>query len=539
MSGPAAASPADAAPVRTRRPAAYPILVAAWLVVVQWREFGASRAGLTDLLTSLLAAAGTALLGWWLAGLLTADRDRRALLALLPVLWVSLYSTFVAFAGGLMPLSPAEAPVLWTAFLAALAVVLRRAPVHGAVTRALTIAPALLLLLQGAAIASALRPPRATAPASAAAPRSAERPDIYLIVLDKYSAAPWLREVYGHDNAPFEDSLRALGFFVPRAARTNYAHTGLVLASMMNGRPVHELLPEPRVRWPGIFEKLEHARAWEFLKARGYTFYFFPTTFSGTAQNASADRVLVRPVPETPRSPFHTWLAHSPVGTIRTAICLRIACPARARAPQTVFPYPLESADDIEWKLATTATLPDSAGPVVAFTHILAPHEPYQFDAQCRHLPPWWPNSDAGIDSTVRAAYAAQVQCVNTMLLRTVRALLDRSAVPPVILIQGDHGHGRITRDAMMGQTLRKDELAPDQLRERLEVFAAYRAEGVAGWYDTITPANVLPLVFNARFRAGWAMNPDRSWWSDFYQDPLRLLPVTEEELSRGGRPSP
>lgn len=523
------------------RPVAYPALVAAWLVVVQWREIGASRAGLTDLLTSVGAGVLIALLGWLLAGRLTSDRDRRALLALLPVLWVSLYSTFVAFAGSLMPMSPAEAPILWTAVVLLLGVLLRRAPVHGSVTRTLTIATALLLALQGVAVAGALRPAREAPTTATAAPRSADRPDVYIIVLDKYSAAPWLRTVYGHDNGPFEDSLRAMGFFVPRAARTNYAHTGLVLASMMNGRPVHELIDEPRVRWPGIFEKLERARAWEFLRGRGYRFFFFPTTFSGTAQNASADRVMARPVPETPRAPLHSWLAHAPFGTIRTAVCLRVSCPPRVRAPQTVFPYPLESADDIEWKLSMTASLPDSAGPIVAFTHILAPHEPYQFDAQCRHLPPWWPNSDAGIDSTVRAAYAAQVACTNTMLLRTVRTLLDRSAVPPVILIQGDHGHGRITRDAMMGQTVPKAELSPAQLRERLEVFAAYRADGVTGWYDTITPVNVLPLVFNARFGAGWAMNPDRSWWSDFYQDPLRLLPVTDADLgvSRGAPPSP
>jgi hypothetical protein len=529
------------------RPVLYPALVAAWLVLVQWRQAGASSAALMDLLTSLAAAVLLALAGWLAAVPLTPDRDRRALLALLPVLWVSLYSTFVAFAGSLMPLSPAEAPMLWTVLLLLAGVALRRAPVQAMVTRTLTIAVALLLGLQVAALGRELRPAARGPIVVTSAPRSADRPDVYLIVLDKYSSNPWLRSVYGHDNGPFEDSLRTLGFFVPRASRTNYAHTGLVLASMMNGRPVHEMITEPRSRWPAVHEKLEDARAWEFFKARGYRFFFFPSTYPGTVENRNADRTMARPVPEPPRPALTTWRKHAPFGTIRTAVCLRVKCPGRVRVAQKLFPYPLESSGDLEWKFSTLATLPDSAGPIIAFAHILAPHEPYQFDAACRHLPPWWPNTDAGQDAEVRKAYAAQVNCVNTMVLRTVRELLARSAVPPIILIQGDHGHGRLTRDAMMGQTVPKSELTSDQLRERLDVFAAYRADGLeAQWYETISPMNVLPLVLNERFGAGWTVNADRSWWSDHFADPLRLQPVTDAELgarvtgvSRGARPSP
>ncbi len=526
------------------RPVLYPALAAAWLVVAQWRQAGASMAGLTDLLTSVVAAALLALAAWALAGAITPDRDRRALLSLLPVLWVSLYSTFVAFAGGLMPLSPAEAPILWTVLLLLVGVALRRAPVGATVTRTLTIATALLLTLQVVAIAGELRSTAPELVAGSAAPRSADRPDVYIIILDKYSSNPWLRSVYGHDNGPFEDSLRALGFFVPRESRTNYPHTGLVLASMMNGRPVHEMITEPRSRWPAIHEKLEDARAWEFFKARGYRFFFFPSTYPGTVANRNADRTMARPVPDPPIPPLTTWRKHAPFGTIRTAVCLRLGCRERVRTAQKLFPYPLESSDDIEWKFAMTASLPDSVGPIIAFTHVLSPHEPYQFAADCRQLPPWWPNTDAGQDAEVRAAYAAQVQCVNTMLLRTVRALVERSVVPPIILIQGDHGHGRLTRDAMMGQTVPRAELTRDQLRERLDVFAAYRADGLeAQWYETISPVNVLPLVLNARFGAGWTLNADRSWWSDFFADPLRLTPLTDADLgppvSRGARPSP
>ena len=38
--------------------------------------------------------------------------------------------------------------------------------------------------------------------------------------------------------------------------------------------------------------------------------------------------------------------------------------------------------------------------------------------------------------------YAAQVQHVNRLVEETVSAILARSATPPVIIIQGDHGPG-------------------------------------------------------------------------------------------------
>lgn len=51
--------------------------------------------------------------------------------------------------------------------------------------------------------------------------RTPQLPDVYVIVLDMHDATAWLLAEYGLDQSRFEDSLRALGFFIPRTTRAN------------------------------------------------------------------------------------------------------------------------------------------------------------------------------------------------------------------------------------------------------------------------------------------------------------------------------
>ena len=79
-----------------------------------------------------------------------------------------------------------------------------------------------------------------------------EPPDIYYLVLDAYSRADVLKEVYHHDNSPFLEALKKKGFYVAHASQSNYAHTAKSLASTLNlnylsdlGLIQHNPLPPP------------------------------------------------------------------------------------------------------------------------------------------------------------------------------------------------------------------------------------------------------------------------------------------------------
>lgn len=520
----------------------YPALLAIFLVVVQWRQAGPLAGRGADLVTSIGAALVVVVVGTALARFATKDPDRRALVTLIAVLFASLFSSFVVYTAPALSLRIGDAVILWTAICALLVMGARHAPVTSRTSRVLTIALSALLTLQLVGIASSVRPASSRVTAGPGAGRSAERPDVYVIVLDKYSATRWLRDSYGFDNRPFEDSLRQLGFYLPARARTNYPHTSLVLATLLDGRLVHRTVADPEAKWPAVFARIENAQLLTFLRDKGYRFAFFPTSFNATWENKNADLVITAPRRVRRRSPFHTFRANAPFDALLGLRCGMRGCATEGTTTATQFPYPVEPASAIAWKLRTLGTLPDSAGPIVAFLHVLAPHEPYQFRATCEPYAPWWPLRDDDADTNARHAYRDQVECVNTMVLATVRALLARSAVPPIIIIQADHGHARMALDAMRGRNIPLADLSPSRIRERLDVFGAYLAPGGDTiWYDSISPANVIPRLLNARFGAAMPANADSSWWVDDFFRPLALTPVTAAQLrlSRGGPPSP
>lgn len=527
------------------RSAPYPFLVAAWFALVQWRQGGVASTGrLGDLLTSVAAALMVAAFGVLLGRAIAKDHAARGLVALVVVAWGALYSSYAAYAVLLgLRLPVGEGVLVWTLACALAVLLARRLTVGEGFVRALSIGSGLLLAFQVVGTTTAMR--TTSRETGLGAGRSADRPDIYLFVLDKYTATPWLTASYGVDNRAFEDSLRALDFVLPAAARTNYPHTSLVLATLLDGAPVHETVNDSTARWPAVFARVEQGRMIAALQERGYRFAFFPTTFHATSRHPRADLTLT---PEGARRAawFHSWRAHAPFDALASLRCGRRGCQGSAGERVQTFPYPHETASAILWKFETVRTLPDSSGPIFAFVHALLPHEPYQFAADCTPQEPWWPvndaDADAAADSTIRAAYAAQVHCANRFVLETVRELIRRSEISPIILIQSDHGHGRMTEDAMSGRTVSLVDLSAAALRERLDVFAAYRVPGHPALFpDTVTPASVLPRTLNALFDAGLPVPGDRTWWVDAFRQPLRVTPLPPERLrlSTDAPPSP
>jgi hypothetical protein len=142
----------------------------------------------------------------------------------------------------------------------------------------------------------------------------------------------------------------------------------------------------------------------------------------------------------------------------------------------------------------------------------MVPHEPYIYDARCGHREPYWPITDGGAEAArVRAAYTSQIQCLNAKLLYLLTALRARSPTEPIILLQGDHGHGRL------GRHLPAFEVADEESRsERASVFAAYAFPGVStdSLPEDITPVNALRFVLREYFGDTLAPLEDITYWS-------------------------
>jgi hypothetical protein len=106
------------------------------------------------------------------------------------------------------------------------------------------------------------------------------------------------------------------------------------------------------------------------------------------------------------------------------------------------------------------------------------------------------------------------VTCTNRMLLSLVDTLLSASRRPPIIILQGDHGHGRFP----LGRPPALSAVTREQVEDRTQVFAAYHMPAVppAAIRDSISPVNVWPLLLTHHFGTPTPALPDESYWSTF-----------------------
>jgi hypothetical protein len=370
--------------------------------------------------------------------------------------------------------------------------------------------------LRGSRLARELAAP--VPPTGVALPAAHEpRRDIYIIILDEYANSSVLRERFGFDNRQFEDSLRQLGFTIPRLIHSNYVHTLLSLPSLLNFSHLTRLGEELGTHNtdPTLPDYLvEHNRTAAFLKARGYQFLFFPSQWwISTEHNRNAAWEFqawsgFNPAREATRSD----LRRSFVGTTPLALLHK---------------NDAYDADHVQRTLAAIEQVPSRKEPTFGLAHILNPHFPYVFDADCHPLKS---RPTGGWGQGRQEAYISQVRCLNTLLLRTVTTLLQRSAPAPIILLVGDHG----TNSLRYSDAKSAEAVSPAQARERFGALGAFflPGEGARQLADSVTLVNVVPKVLNHYFQAGIHLAPDKLYMS-LERTPYLFVEVDQASLSQ------
>jgi hypothetical protein len=490
-----------------------------------------SLRGWTDLawpIPTVLVLAG---FFWILAYGLSRDPAKAALLSLL---WIVAFSVFGYTAEALLPTGAIQLVggdlgllvfFLVMLFGPSLALV-RTSRSLEAANRYATLVAGLLVLFTAVQLYRGLHqvrslqvlvPPPASTGHGAA---SGDAPDIYVIILDKYTGGEMLAKHFGYDNGEFESSLRSRGFIVPRHGRANYPQTQLALAAMLNLDYIQHL-----PRQVHLFDLIENNRLATFLKQRNYRFVFFPTGFKFTSRNRNADLQL--PEPTQVKSEFGgVWQRTTMMPEVFRVGCAVLGCHAGRLV------YVAEGPDLMDWKFRQLQSLTDSSSPTFVFAHLALPHEPYLYRADCTHREPYWPMG-AGVigNREAESAYLEQLTCVNRKVSVLVDSILARSRRPPIILLQADHGHGRFGRYLPEFK-----DLDDYRLRERMSVFAAYYLPDLApdSVSDSISPVNVTRLVLRHYFGADVPPLPEESYWatqSRIY-DFVRIAPSRTESAS-------
>jgi hypothetical protein len=323
--------------------------------------------------------------------------------------------------------------------------------------------------------------------------------DIYLIVLDEYANAEATMGRYGFDNREFLDSLERLGFTIP-TVHSNYMHTVLSIPSLLNASHLLELGREVpgRTSDPALPNYLaENSRVVSFLKAHGYHFAFFPSFWwPATRHNRHADvDGSGSGGPGLARA-----LGHS---ELRRDLRIMSVLDLLHRENQ----WHAADADHISHTFAGLARVPAIPGPVFAFAHVISPHKPFTFDEHCRTL-------GASAERRPGGGYVRQVECLDHMVLRLVTTLLRESDVPPVILLQGDHG----TSASAFDSASTVDQIPAAAARERFAAFGAYYLPGAGhkAMGDSVTVVNVLGDVLRAYFAADLPRQSDAMFLSTY-----------------------
>ncbi len=499
--------------------ATYPFLLVA-IPVLYLAANNPGEFGVRDLLIALSVCLGLTMVVYVVAFLLLHNRKDGQLPALITLIVVG----WVLGARLLMPVpdSPPSATALIAGLLVSgvllIGLALRPKALRVAATY-LTHTYAILVLWLGGDIAfdwfrqreQISRSPlvRALAqPVSASRPLSSPARSVYVIVLDEYANRAVLRDVHGFDNRPFEDSLRALGFNVPASVRSNYVHTYLSLASLLNAAHVHQIqreLPSGSTDRTLANHLVAHNRVARVLQDNGYRFIFFPSSWwHSTLSSPIADSVVeVYPV--------------FSIGRALSATAFR-----RAIWENTLVSWFYRDAEGdaeiVRRTLEGISRLPKERGPIFSFAHVMSPHRPYVLTSSCKARSAVWHRESS--------LYIAQVQCLNRLILQTVSHLIDDSTVKPIIILQGDHG------TSFLGYSSPPDvsQVSTAAARERFGAFGAYyfpenRASALG---DTVSVVNVLGDVLRQYFGADLPPEPD-----EFYLS-LERLPFAFQKMNRG-----
>ena len=337
--------------------------------------------------------------------------------------------------------------------------------------------------------------------------------DIYYIVLDGYASSSTLRDIYGYDNSEFTDYLTKNGFYIASQSQSNYTLTHLSLASSLNMEYVNYLsdklgIESKSCRVP--YQMIENSKVMNLLKDGGYKFIHFSSGWRATDSNQYADLDV-------------QW-GGSLASQDNEFLLLLIQTSVLNCFQQDLVKW--RGKQRILGTFSKLAEVPEIEGPKFVFAHIIPPHPPYFFGANGEyvrratlkmHGPVWGQKEN----------YLNQLMFVNKKIKTLVDELLSKSKVPPIIILQADHG----SASTFYGQDSSGwQRPTQEMLRERMTIFNAYYLpdENNDLLYDSITPVNTFRLIFNSYLDTNYELLDDKSYYST-YQRPYEFRNVSDK----------
>ncbi len=268
-----------------------------------------------------------------------------------------------------------------------------------------------------------------------------DKPDIYYIVLDRYTNNEVLKSQFNFDNSAFIKQLREQGYTVRDNAYSNYQGTTMSISSTLNAQYTKDAV-QPFVQNKTQARTLYHNLVWNAetiraLQARGYTYHALGSEYGVTYRAPLADEDYNY---QTKLTFFgkERKLTGIEATEFKTSPYYRLA--ADIGAPW--WPFKLSQRDHKEDvrnqinKLNELASSKEQGGRFI-FAHILVPHDPYNFLADGSL------STNTGSDNEgmpIKEKYVNQIQFMNAQMETLLAKIRKNSNGKAVVVLNADEG---------------------------------------------------------------------------------------------------
>jgi len=336
-------------------------------------------------------------------------------------------------------------------------------------------------------------------------PISKDLPDIYYIVPDGYTRSDILKIYFDFDNTPFTESLSERGFYVAQDSITNYRRTIISLASSLNMKYINyltDILGKNSRNLDPLLDLINNSFVVSFLKDKGYKFVNYCSGGEPTVKLRNADLNVLS---LKRRNPL--------VGLIKKSSMLKIFFNEINHVKRQLIPETFKALkEDVE-----------KNRPKFVLVHILAPHPPFLFGPNVENIR----NPRINLmDWREPQMYVSEMIYLNKELIKLVDSIKSKSEIPPIIIIQGDHGaYIHVLRKGKLTYAFKKEE----NVFMRSSILNAYLLPEKCKHelYPSISPVNTFRVVLNCLFNTSYELLPDKTYECP-HRKPYNLTDFTE-----------
>jgi hypothetical protein len=328
---------------------------------------------------------------------------------------------------------------------------------------------------------------------SIAAQEVKSRPDIYFIILDMYGRNDVLREEFNYDDGVFLRQLKELGFYVASCSQSNYPSTAYSLSATLNASYLTDIsdqfTPE-NTNVSLMWHLIQNSAVKAALRQQDYKIVAFETGYEWTEWQA-ADYFYA--LQSYKLNSFEDLLLRNSFLSVFSE---------KGYLSDFLLTSDQRKHDLSIFVLDKLGELPMLPGPKFVFVHLTIPHPPFvigpngELDVVAQR---YKGNEGYYVKDEYKMGYRNQLAFLDTHLPQILKTILEKSAQPPVIILQGDHGPRFVAKE------------------KQLDILNAYYfPEPHPELYSSLTPVNNFRIIFNTYFDTSLPLLPDKSYFNGF-----------------------